>query len=246
MKQEPRLEEQAISKAVEIGMSSQLDAADKIDVDIHTDLLKMILGCADSVEIAGKGVVIQKDIRVQEMEVHTDSININPFSAIFGQVELNEPVDANARIVITEPDLNRALNSDYVLRKARNLKLNVDGRVVTLDMQHMELKLPGSDKMVFTGKSLLHEAGKTQQLCFTAASRPRTKQQPVLLEAFQCHEGYSITIEVAVAMMEKIKELVKLPFFELEGMAIRIEEMEVQAGKITLQVQAHITQFPTS
>jgi len=50
---------------------------------------------------------MQKDIRVQEMELHADSIAINPLSA-FGQIELNQPVDATARLVLTEPDINRA------------------------------------------------------------------------------------------------------------------------------------------
>lgn len=245
MQDEQRPDEQVISKAAEIGISSQLDAAEKIDVDVRTDLLKMILGQADSLEIAGKGLVMQKDIRVQEMELHADSIDINPLSAIFGQIELNQPVDATARVVLTEQDINRSLNSSYVLSKAQNFELNVDGRVVTLDMQQMELRLPGEDKMVFSGKTLIHEVDETRQVSFTASCRPRTRQQPVLLEGFQCHEGQSISIEFAVALMQKMKELVDSAYFELEGMALRIEEMKVEAGTVTLHVQAHINQFPT-
>lgn len=78
MHDEPRLEEQALNMAAEIGISTQVDEAEKINVDVQTDLLKVIQGQADSVAIAGKGVVIQEDIRVQEMELQTDSIAINP------------------------------------------------------------------------------------------------------------------------------------------------------------------------
>lgn len=244
--QSQTLEEQAISKAAEAGISSQLDAAEKIDIDIQTDLLKIILGHVDSVAIAGQGLVMQKDIRVQEMELRTDSIDINPLSAIFGEIELNQPVDATARVVLTEPDLNRALKSGYVLSKAKNLPLNVDGEATTLEMQEMELILPEDDKMIFNGKSLLHEKDKTQQLSFTSTFRPRTKQHPALLEAFHCKEGHSVSLEFTVALMQKIKELVNSPYFEIAGMAIRIKEMEVEAGRIILQVQAHIRQLPTS
>lgn len=243
--QKQTLEQEAISKAAEASISSQLDAAEKIDVDIETDLLKIVLGYADSVAIAGQGLVMQKDIRVQEMEVRTDSVDINPLSAILGQVELNKPVDANARIVLTEPDINRALNSNYVLSKAKNFQLNVDGQVVTMDMQQMELSLPAGDKMIFHGKALLREVGKTRQLSFTSTFRLRSRQCPVLLEAFHCNEGHSVSLEFAAALMHKMKELVDLPYFKLAGMAIRIEEIEVQAGSITLQVQAHIKQLPT-
>lgn len=67
----------------------------------------MVQGQADSVSIAAQGVVMQKDIRVQEMEVHTNRIAIDLLRTIFGHVELDTPLDATARVVLTEQDLNR-------------------------------------------------------------------------------------------------------------------------------------------
>jgi hypothetical protein len=81
MPYEPRLEEQALSGAAEITISTQLDEVENIDVDVRTNLLKMIQGQADSVSIAGDGLVMQKDIRVHEMELHTNTIAINPLRA---------------------------------------------------------------------------------------------------------------------------------------------------------------------
>ncbi len=245
MHDEQRLEEQALSKAAEITLSSQLDAAEKIDVDVQTDLLKIIMGHADSVAIAGQGLVMQEDIRVQEMELHIDQISIDPVSAILGQIKLNQPVDATVRIVLTEQDINRALNSKYILSRAQNLELNVDGQLVKLGMQQMELHLPDGDKMVFKGTTVLHEIDKTQQVDFTNTFRPRTTKRPVLLESFQCMDGQSMSLEVAVAFMEKIKELVNLPYFEVEQMTFRIQNMEVKAGSITLQLKVNVRQIPT-
>lgn len=240
------VEEQVLNKAAEVTLSSQLDSAEKIDIDVETNLSEAIQGNAQGVVISGEGLVMQKDIRVQEMELHTDKIDINPLSVLFGHVELNQPIDANGRIVLTEPDINRALNSNYVLSKAQNFDLDVDGQTVTMAMQQMELKLPGGDKMVFTGKALLHEMGKTRRLGFTATIHPRTRQQPVLLEAFNCHDGQTISLEFAAALMQQLKQLVHLPYIEMEQMRIRVEEMEVQAGSITMQVQAHVNQLPSS
>lgn len=242
---EQRLEEQAIAKAAEMQLSSRLDSVEKIDVDIQTDLLKVILGHVDSLEIAGRGLILQKDIRLQEMEVQTDSVDINPLSVLFGEVELNKPIDANIKIVVTQADLNRALNSDYILSKAKNLKLNVDGQTVTLDMQQMELHLPDGEEMLFSGKSLIHESGNTQPVSFTAKCRPRASKHPILLEEFQCNEGHSISLDVTVALMQKIKELTTLPYFYLQGTRVRIQEMEVQTGRIVLQIQAHVVRIPS-
>ncbi|MDV2990734.1 MAG: hypothetical protein N4J56_000388 [Chroococcidiopsis sp. SAG 2025] len=244
MDNEPRLEEQVIDAVAEVGISSQVDNAEKIDVDIQTNLLKLILGQADSVDFTGQGVVIQKDIRLQEIEVQTDKVDVNPLSALFGKVELDKPLDAIAKIVITEPDLNRALKSEYVLKKARNFKINVDGQTVILEMQQMQLQLPGDNKMVFDGKVLLHEKGETQPLGFTATFRPRTQKQPVIVENFQCDRNEGISFAIALSLMEKVKQWMELPYFDLEGIALRVEEMTAQAGQLALQIQMRMKQIP--
>lgn len=234
-----------VSKAAEVTLSSQLDAAQKIDVDVETSLPEIVQGKAEQVAIAGEGLVIQKDIRVQEMELHTDTIDINPLSVLFGQIELNQPIDANGRIVLTEPDINRALNCDYVLSKAQNYQLDVDGQTATMAMQQMELKLPGGDKMVFSAKVLLHELGKTRRIGFTATIHPRNGQQPILVEGFNCHDEQTISLDFAAALLQKLKELTHQPYFELEQMSFRVQEMLVEAGRITMQVQAHLKQLPS-
>ena len=244
MDNEPRLEEQVIDTLAEVGISSQLDKAEKIDIDIQTNFLKLILGQADSVDFAGQGVVMQKDIRLQEIEVQTDKVEVNPLSAIFGKVELDRPLDAIAKIVITEPDLNRALKSEYVLKKARNFKLNVDGQTIVLEMQQMHLQLPGDNKMVFSGKVVLHEKGETQPLGFTATFRPRTQKQPVIVENFQCDRGEGISFEIALLLMQKVKEWMELSYFDLEGIALRVEEMTARAGQLALQLQIRMKQIP--
>ena len=155
MPDEPRLEEQALSKVAEMMLSSQLDEAEKIDVDVRTNLLEIVQGEADSVSVTGQGVVMQKDIRVQEMELHTDSVAINPLSALFGQIELDHPVDATARLVLTEQDINRALNCDYVRSKMQKIELNVEGQTAIIEPQHLELHLPADGKMVFNAQTLL-------------------------------------------------------------------------------------------
>jgi len=245
MQDEPRIEEQALNAAAELGLSSQLDEAEKIDIDVKTDLLKMVQGQADEVTVAGQGLVMQKDIRVQEMELQIDSVAINPLSALFGHIELNQPTDAAARLVLTEQDINRALNSEYVGNKIQNLELNVEGKRVLIEPQQMELHIPSAGKMVFDAQTLLHnEAGETEQISFHAVLLVKTGKQPLLMEGFSCSPSQGISIELALAFMQKLKELVNLPYYELDGMALRVRDVEVQQGRLTLHADAHISQIP--
>lgn len=245
---EHRLDEQAISKVAEIGLSSQLDEAEKIDVDVETDLLKAVQGQVDSVDLSGQGVVIQKDIRVQEMELHTDKIDINPLSALFGQIELNKPVDATARLVLTEEDINRAFKSDYVRSKLENIELNVEGKNAVIQPQQMELHLPADGKIVFNVKTLLHnEIGQKKEIGFVATILVKTDEQPLLMEGFNCTPpGQGISLELAIAFMQKLKELLNLPYLELEGMALRVQDVDVEKGKLTLHTDARVKQIPST
>jgi hypothetical protein len=247
MPDESNLEEQALSLAAEMMLSGKLDEAKELAVDVRTNLLEMIQGEADSVSVTGQGMVMQKDIRVQEIELHTDSIAINPLSALFGKLELNQPVNANARLVLTEEDINRALNSAYVRSNMQNLELNVEGQTGVIEPLHLELHLPGDGKMIFTANTLLHdEIGKTKQISFNCVMLVKTGEQPLLMEGFNCTLGQGISLELAIAFLKKLRELVNLPFYDLEGMALCVKNVDVQKGSLTLLTEAYVRQMPSS
>ncbi len=244
MSEEQRLEEQMLSQEAERQISKQLDGAEKIDVDVQTDLLKMFQGQADGVSVAGRGLVM-RGIRVQDIKLQTDSVAINPLSVLFGQIELNQPVNTSARVVLTEADINHALTSEFVRSKMPNFELNVDGEIVGLQPQEIQIHLIDNGKMAFTGKVLLTEKGKARTVGFTAQVCPRTEHKPIILENFNLTQGEGISLEVVVALMQKVKELVNLPYFEFDDVVLRVKNMEVQKNSMTLLVDARVTQIPT-
>lgn len=244
MPDEPGLEEQALSEAAEMTIAAQLDEVESLDVAVRTNLLKMVQGQVDSVSIAAQGVVMRKDIRVQEMELHTDRIAIDLLSAVFGQLELDKPVDATARVVLTEQDINRALQSDYVQSKLQSLELNVDGLILTLEPQQLKIYLPGDGKIGLSGTILLQDIGKSQSITFSLVIRPDIMKRSLLLEMFQCTQGEGIALELAIALLNKAKTLMDLPYFELEGMAFRLKSMDVQQDSVTLYTEAYVRQVP--
>ncbi|MEH2459660.1 LmeA family phospholipid-binding protein [Nostoc sp.] len=246
MPDDNRLEEKFLSQEAEKRISEKLDKAEKIDIDVQTDLLKIVQGQADGVSVAGQGLVIKEDIRVQEIKLQTDSIAINPFSALFGQIELNEAVNAIARIVLTEVDMNRALASEFVSSQMQNFDFDVDGEIVSFEPQKIQVFLPGEGKIECRGRLLLKEKGNTRPLAYTALLRPRTNSQPAMLESFNCIEGGGISIEVVTALMQKAKELMNIPSFKWEGMAFKIKDIKVEKGSLILLVETQVKQIPSS
>lgn len=242
----PDIGEQALSKAAEIGLSTQLDEVEKLDVDIRTDPGKLIQGQLDSVAIEGKGLVMQKDLRAEELQIKTSNIAINPLSAAFGKIELTRPTDADAHVVLTEQDIERAFNSEYIHNKLQNLTVHVNGQPLVIDTRQVQLRLPGDGKIVLTAEILLKETGETQQISFSTVPHLTPGGERIALEDIQYAQGKELSPELTTALLERASELLNLRNFELEGMSLRLKGMDVQKGKLTLQATARVEQFPDS
>lgn len=243
--EKPRLEEQAISHVVQAGLSSQLDDAEDLAVDIRTDLAKAAQGKVDSVSVSGKGVAVQ-NIRLQALEVQTDQVALNPLSALFGHLELNHSVNATARVLLTEADVNQAMNAPAIATRIPPLSINVEGEIVTVKLQHpLAIKLPDTDKISLHGKASLATAMSNRTIEFSVVIIPRTEEHPVLMEAFQCQPGEGLSIEFLIALMKRFKELLDQPYLEVEGTAFRIETLAVEAGHLIAEVATHITEIPS-
>jgi hypothetical protein len=242
----PDLGEQALSKAVEIGLSTQLDEVENLEVDIRTDPGKLLQGELESVKIEGQGLVMQKDLRAEELEVKTNSIAINPLSAAFGKIELTRPTEADAHVVLAEQDMERAFNSEYIHDKLQNLDVNVDGQAMTIDTRQVQFRLPGDGKIALNAEILLNKTGETKQVSFTTVPRMSAGGEQISLDEVQYAEGQEVSPELTAALLERAGELLNLRNFELEGMSLRLKGLDVQKGKLTLQANAYVEKFPNS
>jgi hypothetical protein len=245
MPDSPGLGEQALNKAAEIGLSSQLDEVENLDVDIKTDPLKLVQGQVDEVTIEGEGLVMQKDLRMEELEMHMNSVAINPLSVAFGKVELTQPTQASTRVVLTEADINRAFNSEYVRSQLQSQKIHVNGQLMTIEPQHVDFHLLETEKVALNASILLKETSETQQIAFTATPRISANGQSVSLENVEYGDSEAVSPELAKALVEQTSELLNLSNFDLEGMTLRVKQLKVEAGKLTLQAEADVEQIPS-
>lgn len=237
---------QAINKVAEIGIKSQLDEVENLEVDIETDPFKLMGGNVDSVTIHGEGMVMQHDLRIEEMELHTNSVAINPFSVAFGKIELQHPTDAETHVVLNEADINRAFNSEFVRDKMQNLDVSVNGEIATVDTHHINFGLPGDGKVLLSTDVILQKSQEHKHVSFTAIPKIGANGQQIVLEDVQYVNGEELSPELTEALLTQARELLDLRNFELAGMSLRIKKLDVQKGKLVLESEAHIEQFPSS
>lgn len=241
----PDLGEKALSKVVEIGIASQLDQVGDIEVDIRTDPGKLVQGKLDSVSISGKGLVIKQDLRIETLEVNTDSIAINPLSAVFGNIELIHSTDAEAEIVLAEADINRAFNSDYIQDKLHGLKINMEGHPVIVDVQQVTITLPGENKFAIAADFLLKEQGEVKKLSATAIPQVQENGHQISLEILAA-EGQGLTLELVLAIFKQLIALLDLRNFDIPGMSFQLRQLDAQEGKLVIHAVTQIEQIPSA
>lgn len=240
------LGEQTLSKIAEVALASQVDEAEAIDVDLRTDPVKLVQGELESVTIAGQGIVVQQELRMEEIQLQTNGMAINPLSAMFGKIELTRPTEATAEIVLTDTDINRAFNSDYIRQKMQGLKLSVDGKPVTISVQKVDFDLPGEGKISLHAEIFVRETGELKQIAFTAVPKVSSDRQQVLLEDIQFPESQAYSQELISPLLEQMRALLNLQNFELQGMDIRLQKIQAETGKLTMVGDASIEEFPSA
>jgi hypothetical protein len=244
LQQNRSLGEQAIDKVAEIAIASKLDESETLSVTVDTDPGQLAQGSVDAVAVEGKGLVMQQDLRVEDLQIHIKDIAVNPLTAMFGKIELNGPAFGTARAVLTESDLNRAFNSEYISRKLNNLKVTVDGKLLTIDVQTMQCQLQQTGKIAINAEVLVRETASTEKIYFTAKPQLEAGGWAISLQDVEYPENKEFSPEFTVALADKAGEVLNLRNFELEGMSLRVQQLNVEAGLLTLQAEAKVEQFP--
>jgi LmeA-like phospholipid-binding len=241
----PDMGERALSKAAEIGISSQLDEAENVDVDLRTDPGKLFQGKLDSVAISGQGLVMKEDLRMESLAVSTGVVAINPLTAVFGKIELTHPTDAEVEIVLTEVDLNRALMSSYIQGKLQNLELMLDRHSERVDVQKVRLTLPGENKLEIDADFSIEGQSEFKKLSAVAIPRIQANGNQVLLELLSA-EGQGLDCKLVSVILEQLTDLLDLRNFDIPNMSLQLKQLEAQKGKLLIHAKTQIEQFPSA
>lgn len=237
----PNLGDKTFSKVVEMGIATQLDEAEVIDVDVRTNPGKLLQGKLDSVTISGKGLVMKQDLRMETIEVSIGKVGINPLSAVFGNIELTHPTDAEALIVLTETDLNRAFKSDYVQSKLRGLKMIMNGQEVIVTVKQVIVNLPGDNKFVITISFLLAKQTEIKKLSATAVPKIQEDGYRISLEILAI-EGQGLNLDLVSIIVEQLTALLDMRNFNIPGLSLQLYLLETPQGKLVIHSHAQVAQ----
>lgn len=240
---DPDLGEQALSKAAEMGITQQLDEVEDVNVDIRTDPLKLIQGKVDSVSVTGEGLVMKNSLRMEKLQVDAGEVAINPGSAIFGKIELTKAAEANAHVTLTQEDVNQAFNSDYIRGKMQNLTISPDGEAIDINVQQVDIQFLDKGKVHLRANVLMGETKEVQEVEAIVIPSVKEQGQKVVFEEVSGTDG-GTSSQLTQMILQEIMTLADLRNFELSGMSLVINDLEVEPGQMILKATTVIEKIP--
>lgn len=237
--------EQALNKAVEIALSSQLEGAERLDIDIDCNPLELAKGEVNSVSMRGEDLVMPHNLSIKSILLETDHIAINLLKAASGKIEFSESTDASVQVVLTEANLNSALQTDYLRDWISNIPIWVGGQKLRIELQEGTFSLPGQNKVELTAKSLVHFDNQTQLIAFSVGLRFEAGGNRIIFEGGRYLDRKELPFSATVALLGKASEILDLRSLLISDLLLKIERIEVKAREMKLWLKANVDRIPS-
>jgi len=211
---------------------------------------KLLQGTIDSFKMNGRGLVIRRDFRTEEMSFETDAVSIDFGSALQGKIALKQPTQAIAQIKLTEIDINQAFQAELVRKRLENLSLPsltelTGGEPVSFTEVEMQL-LPNNEIQLSAKASWGDSSVPVSLRCrLNVLKRRRIQFENVRFEPDAIPEDVQeISQKLTLSLGEILNEMVDLDRFNLDGVTLRLNRLETQGKNLLFSGYAQIERIP--
>lgn len=212
---------------------------------------KLLQGSIDSFKVSGRGLVIRKQFRAEELSFETDAVSIDFSSVLSGKITLKQPTQAVAYVVLSEADINHSFSADLVKKRLQNLSVPAlmevsGGKPVSFEQVEMQL-LPNNQVRILAKADLSN--GELVPISLTATiaieRRRRLTFQNPQFEAEAVPESQRETSQnLTTALAEILDNMVDLDRFDLDGVKMRLNRLETQGKQLIFSGYAQIDRIP--
>lgn len=240
----------AVDRTAENAIRSQLNKVDRLEVRVdNAPSYNLLQGKVERVRIAGRGLKLkQQDIRIAEVELETDPIDLDPRSLGKKQPKLRRALSAGVRLVLEDRDINQALKSPAVEEILRDLDIPEIGS------QNEDSQT--SYKFVNPRVELLPNERLRLQVELTADNQPSLEivaesglgvvagRQIQLVKPIAYVNREEVTQQIVRAIATSLNKKLDLGNFDMYGLNARILQLKLNPQK--LEIVAFLQVEPSS
>lgn len=214
---------------------------------------KLLQGSIDSFKMSGRGLVIRRDFRAEEMSFETDAVALDFSSVLNGQIQLKQPTQAVAQVTLLEDDINQSFKAELVSKRLHNLSLPAltelsGGEPVSFTEVQVQL-LPDNQVQIFAKADLGNKGLVPISLKATliVERRRRIRYKDAQFEPEAVPEALREASQALTAVFAEILDnMVDLDRFNLDGVTMRINRLETQGNMLVFSGYAQIERVPNN
>ena len=209
-------------RVAEQQIRKQLYKAESLQVRIdNAPTYQLLKGKIDQVRVAGRGLYLTPDVRIEGLEIETD-----PIALVGLSTKLEKPLQAAVRLTLTEADINRAFLDPQFTAAFNNLGTDRTGKRGRYQVLNPQIKLLGGDRIRIAAQ--LTERGYPDTLNLTMetnltviAGRSLELVDPII------KVNDKLAPQILVDSLSKgASQRFDLTQFESMGMTIRVLKLE--------------------
>ncbi|MFN6568982.1 hypothetical protein A6770_01860 [Nostoc minutum NIES-26] len=214
---------------------------------------KLLQGSIDSFKMSGRGLVIRREFAVEEMSFETDAVAIDFGAVLSGKLNLKQPTQAIAQVILSEAGINQSFNAELVRKRLVNLSLPAltalsGGEPVSFTEVQVQL-LPENRLRIMAKADLnngeLIPLSMTVTIAVERRRRISFKDPQTELDLVpEAQQEISRTLSMALA--EILDNMVDLDRFDLDGVKMRLNRLETEGKKLIFSGYAEIERIPRS
>ena len=244
--------ENMLNSVVRQAIQQLFTRSESVDVSIRcSPSSKILQGVVDSFQMKGRGLVIRKMFEAAEMEFETDAVSIDMSGLMGGKIRLKQATHAIATVTMTESGINKAFEADLVEKHLQNVEdeelTNLSGGDALSFRDVQMTLLPDQRVKILAKTDLPNREGLPISLSakVDVERRRRVVFTDVQFEPEAVPEDAQWLSEAVMpGFVGVLNKMVDLERFDLDGVSLRINRLEVEGDKLLFNGYAEIEHFP--
>ena len=240
-----------IDTAAEDAIRSQLGNTEKLQVRVdNAPTHQLLQGKINQIRIAARGLQLkQLDLRIDTLELETDEINFLPKSIQKGKLKLTKPFQAGIRLVFTQADINKLLQSSDILAFLPKLKvssqdlLDIDDDAV-YKFANPQFNILGNNRSQFQIELRSEKGEKPLLIKIETKININKGRQITINETVVTVNEEQVAPQFVEGIVKNLNQRLDLRNLEGDGLLIRILKLNIRPSK--LEIAAFVQIKPSS
>lgn len=214
---------------------------------------KLLQGSIDSFKMSGRGLVIRREFRAEEISFETDAVSLDFSSVLKGELNLKQPTQAVVQVMLSETDLNQSFKAELVNKRLQNLtapELEEVSGGEPISFTEVQVNLLPHNQVQISAKAELPNLGivpvsMTATLAVERRRRVSFKDPKFNADAVP-ESSRDISQTLTMALAKILDNMVDLDRFDLDGIMMRINRLETQGKMLIFSGYAQIDRVPSN